>query len=266
MLQALVGRWLAGEDIDSAVAVCRRVNNSGLGALLNYIGEDYKDKARVERSVETYQEVLGIIRSEGLRAGISLKLTGIGLDIGKGYCLKNLLRILESSWGVVVWIDMEGPEHVQDTLELCGEAFSHYKNLAVTLQANLRRSKNDLLDILARKGRVRLVKGAYKGDIRGWHEMEASFSWLMRILFSRGNNFAIATNDEGLLEEAQELQARFNRDFEFQFLRGVGRKLKMKLAKEWPVSDYTPFGTDALPYLIRWVREQGLSVLWSLLG
>jgi proline dehydrogenase len=153
---------------------------------------------------------------------------------------------------------------VRDTIGIYLDSFRLHKNAAVTLQANLGRTREDLLGILRKGGKVRLVKGAYRGDYREREEIAANFSRLMRILFSRGNNFAIATNDEELLEEAKILQLRYRKDFEFQFLRGVKKKLKLELAEEFSVSDYTPFGTDCLPYLWRRVREQGISVLFSM--
>lgn len=257
LISGLTGRWVAGQTIEDAVSSAKTANGRGLGVLFNYMGEHYRDKRKVERVVGIYLELLENIRAEKLRAGISLKLSEIGLEIGKGYCVKNFLEIAGrvEELGTRVWIDMEAEHFIQDTIDIYLDCFSHFKNISITIQANLERSLHDMKKILEIGGRIRLVKGAYKGDF-GKEEVGENFSRLMRILFSSGNNFAIGTHDEGLLREAQTLQLRYSKKFEFQFLMGVKEKLQAEMAKEYEVFQYMPFGSEQLPYIWRRIKEQ----------
>lgn len=255
--QHLASRWVAGENIDAALRAAKRVNSEGAKALLNYLGEHYKNKAVVDQTVEMYIHLLDAIISRRVRADMSIKLTEIGLERGKGYCLENLLRIAKKSQekNIGIWIDMEGPLYTQDSIDIYHDIFPHFSKVALTLQANLSRSRSDMVSILKKGGRIRLVKGAYKGDYTHADDIELNYSRLMNILFSSGNNFAIATNDEALIDEAKILASRYNKIFEFQFLRGVKKSLRLSLAKQFRVAEYTPFGKAVFPYMIRRVKE-----------
>lgn len=263
-LESLTSRWVAGETIESAVRVCNRLNRSGVKALLNYIGEHHKDKVLVERAVGMYLELLENIRIGGLNADLTLKLTELGLDIGKGYCLRNLLELLHRAkeLGVMVWIDMESSDYTKDSIDIYRDVVTHYKNSGITLQANMKRTRNDLLEILKKKGKVRLVKGAYKGDVTDWDDIEVNYSRLLRMLFAKGDQFAVATHDEILLEEAKILNERYRKHFEFQLLRGVKRKAALQLKRQgYQVGEYTPFGRKSLPYVWRRIKEHGFAMV-----
>lgn len=254
----LASRWVAGEDIESAISVTKKMNSIRVRTVLNVIGEHYKDKYLVERSVGLYLEIMENMRTADIEASLSVKPSQIGLEIGKGYCLRNFLEIVNRAkeLGIFIWMDMESPSHISSSIDIYLDVYEHYKNIGICLQANMERTRADMLRILKAKGKIRLVKGAYNGDFKDWEDVEISFSRLMRLLFAKGNNFAIATHDEFMIEEAKVLQERYSRDFEFQFLRGVKRKFKLRLAKSFQVADYTPFGRDVISYAWRRFKEK----------
>lgn len=255
--QQFFSRWIAGDTIDAALLATRKENREGKRVLLNVMGEHARTKVLVEQAVGMYLEVLEETHKLGLEADVSVKLTHLGLDVGKGYCLRKLLEIVERAHAlnIDVWIDMEAPRYAQDTIDLYLEVYKQFKNVAVTLQANLERTREDLNRVLQKNGRVRLVKGAYVGDYQR-DQTEEVFSRLLRVLFSTADRFAIATNDEALIDEAVNLNARYNRSFEFQFLRGVKRGVARKLARKHAVAIYTPFGTNVLAYAWRRLKER----------
>ena len=57
---------------------------------------------------------------------------------------------------------MESSDHTDEILEVYHKLFSSYERLGLALQANLKRTKNDLVDLLERGAKIRLVKGAYR--------------------------------------------------------------------------------------------------------
>ena len=89
--------------------------------------------------------------------------------------------------------------------------------------------------ILDSSGMIRLVKGAYnespKIALKRKNQINENFSKLMRLMFERGEGFAIATHHEKLIEEATELSKTRQVDFEFEMLMGIRDKKKIELAR-----------------------------------
>jgi len=261
----LVKKWIAGEKISDGLRRAKEANRKGMGALLDYLGEHYTDKKRVNQTVKEYLWLIDLIRKKKIRGSISLKLTQLGLLIGQEYCLQNLLRILRKA-KLLVWIDMESAEYTDKTMDIYLRASREHKNLAVTIQANLKRSTKDLDRIIEAGGIVRLVKGAYRESEQIAYmehdKITENFERLMGTLFLRGNQFAIATHDKKMIEKAMELEKRYRKRIEFQFLMGIRDKLKSDLVKEgYAVSEYIPFGKNWFPYFLRRLRERKRNIL-----
>ncbi|MBI4021326.1 MAG: proline dehydrogenase family protein [Candidatus Aenigmarchaeota archaeon] len=258
LLSLVASRWVAGRSVASAMAAARQARFFGMKPIINHLGEHYKDRWKVERAVQIYREVLASSRHELLKADLSVKLSQLGLLIGKGYCLQNLLALLEAAdrAHAGIWLDMEAPATIQDTLDLYFDAAPDHPHLAVTLQANLERTRSDLLHVLRKNGRVRLVKGAYPGDYQEFREVEARYARLLRILFAKGDHFAVATRNQELVNQAVVLQTRARKEMEFQLLRGMSRPLKRQLLRaDQAVGEYIPFGDAVSPYAWRRVKE-----------
>jgi len=170
----------------------------------------------------------------------------------------------------MLWIDMEGSSVTSRTLQIYSKLFEAHKNVGVALQSYLKRSEADLAMLMDIGGKVRLVKGAYKEPsgivFRTREQVTANFIKLMRTLFERGEEFAIATHDSRPIEEAEKLhEADPGTRFEFEMLRGIRDDLKLRLAKEGHrVVDYMPYGEEWYSYSIRRIREHP-SNIWLLL-
>src|SRR5439155_17272256 len=96
-------------------------------------------------------------------AEISVKLTQLGLDLGRDLACDHLGRIAERAQriGRRVWIDMEGSAYTDRTLEVFRCVRRSHANVGVCLQSYLRRTPADLEALLALGPAIRLVKGAY---------------------------------------------------------------------------------------------------------
>ena len=97
-----------------------------------------------------------------------------------------------------------------------------------------------------------------------WHYRKNKFycSYLMKILFRKGDNFAIATHDSKLIEQAIKLQKLNKKNMEFQFLKGVRGNLKIELVeKGYKVAEYIPFGENWYPYFKRRLMERKRNAL-----
>jgi len=84
--QAIVGRYVAGESSEGAVAVARALRSAGLLVTLDYLGEDSTDAQRAAATAAQYVHLLGKLAAEGLTEGgaveVSVKPTAIGLLLG----------------------------------------------------------------------------------------------------------------------------------------------------------------------------------------
>jgi len=107
-------RFVAGETLDDAVAVLRRLNESGLLTNTTLLGEGVHDEGETRAVVAAYQEVLDRIHTEGLRTNLAVKLTHLGLSIDEDLAQSNLGELVEHAAGVgnFVRIDMEESRHV----------------------------------------------------------------------------------------------------------------------------------------------------------
>ena len=106
-------------------------------------------------------------------------------------------------------------------------------NIGIAIQAYMKRSEEDVPRILDSRGVIRLCKGAYNESseivYKRKKSIDENFSKLMRMMFERGREFAVATHDEKLIEEATRLSSLHYADFEFEMLMGISDKKKLEL-------------------------------------
>jgi proline dehydrogenase len=257
-IKRLAKRWIAGDTLQQAFAKAKESNKVGIRGVINFLGEHAESVSKIKGTVGGYMLLLDRIAEGKVQASVSVKPTQLGMAIDKKLCEAGFTKLLDKARKInaFIWIDMEKSEYTQTTLDLYKVLRSRYDNVGVTLQAYLKRSNRDFDDLLAINGKVRLCKGAYKENnnlIFGQHEqVRKNYARLMQSLFERGNNFAIATHDNNLIEKAKSLSKRYKRDFEFQFLMGVREKLEIKLVKEgFTVANYIPYGRNWFAYTIR---------------
>src|SRR2546428_1877 len=90
-------QWVAGETMADAIRVAKEANARGLDALVNHLGEHYREKAPVESTRHEYLRLLGTMQSEGIRGEESIKPTQLGVLIDRAYALSELIPILDAS-------------------------------------------------------------------------------------------------------------------------------------------------------------------------
>lgn len=261
-------QWIAGDTIDSALQSAKIAYKNGRHAIINKLGEYHKTKPPVNKTVKDYQKIVSSFRKWRVRGAISVKPTQVGLSISRKYCYENFHKIITSATKahVFVWLDMESSDHTDEIIEIYHDLFSRYERVGIAIQANLKRSKNDLIDLVEHGAKIRLVKGAYRETTRIAYkekkDVDQNFSNLMKILFKKGNEFGLATHDLSMINLAKKLSLSYNKKFEFQMLKGVRDELKPLLVKQrLVVSDYIPYGTDWLPYSIRRIKERKRNLL-----
>ena len=261
-------KWIAGNTIDDALRSAQEAYKNGRHAIINKLGEYHTESKPILETISEYNEIIRSFRKWRVRGAISIKPTQVGLSISHENCLENFEKIIDaaSKSHVFVWIDMESSDHTDETLELYHDLFSRYERLGVAIQANLKRSLDDVKGLIHHGAKIRLVKGAYNEhktiSYKTRDEVDGNFEKLMKLLFEEGNEFGIATHDSKLIELARNLSKTNQVKFEFQLLKGVREELKPKLVKDgFVVSDYIPYGTNWLPYSIRRLKERKSNIL-----
>jgi proline dehydrogenase len=266
ILTFLARRFIAGERMEDAVRVIKNLNQSGITATLDILGENVKSQPEATQKADNYIQALERIDKEQLKSHVSLKLTQMGMDVSNGFCYDNVSRIFEraSSLDNFVRVDMEGSDYTGRTLDLVYRWHEGFPKMGVVIQAMLFRSLEDIKELNRRKIRVRLCKGAYKEPkqiaFKDRREINKNFVTLMKLLLKEGDYPAIGTHDETLIEATKEFAQQegiTKEQFEFQMLYGIRRGLQLRLAQEgYNVRVYVPYGTHWLPYYLRRLREK----------
>src|SRR2546425_606395 len=78
-------QWVAGETMADALRVANEANARGIDALVNHLGEHYREKAPVAATRREYLDLLAAMQTEGIRGEVSLKPTQFGVEIDRAY-------------------------------------------------------------------------------------------------------------------------------------------------------------------------------------
>lgn len=267
-------RFVAGETLEQALEVSRRLNGEGITVTLDHLGESVENLAEAAAARDVYLRTLKAIHDNGIQGNVSLKLTQFGLDYSFDECRANVGQLVRCADGLgsFVRVDMESSEYTQRTLDVVESLHAQFPRVGVVIQAYLYRSKADIEKLCASEIRVRLCKGAYLEPasvaLARKEDVDRNFVALMRILLERGDYPAIATHDEQMIAATKEYAAarKIGRDkFEFQMLYGIRRDLQRQLVAEgYRLRLYVPFGKAWYPYYMRRLAERPANVMFML--
>lgn len=259
-------RFVAGSTLEQAVERVRELNNEGMLAMLNYLGEFTNSGTSASETTEDLMRSLKAINNEQLDCYLSIKLSSIGLEIGKDVCLENLTKILDEAeaTGTFVRLEMENYYNCQKTLDIFKEMKTKYENIGTVIQAYLYRSAKDISDLNNYKANLRLVKGAYKESAEVAYpkksDVDENFKSMITTHLLNGNYAGVATHDDAAIKHTIRVaeQNNISKDnFEFQMLHGIRPELQKQLRDEgYKIRVYLPFGTDWFGYFMRRLAER----------
>lgn len=266
-------RFVAGETLDQAVVVLRRLHDNGLRANTTLLGEGVSGEAETRVVVDTYKAIFDRIAAEQLRVNVALKLTQLGLAFDEELARANIRELVAHAGrlGNFVRLDMEESSFVDATLRVFRALREDgHENVGTVLQSYLYRSPADLESLLDLTPNLRFVKGAYfeppavaypeKKDV------DAAYARLIERSLSAGGFTAVATHDTALVAHAiayAEDNGIPRTRFQFQMLYGVRGKLQLDLVRQgYDVLVATPYGPDWYRYLMRRLAERPANVLF----
>ena len=279
-------RFIAGETIADAIAVVKKLNDKGINATLDQLGENTSSIEEANIATEGILEMLDQIEEHDVKSNVSIKLTQLALSISYRICFENLERIAKKAQekNNYIRIDMEDTPYTDQTLNLLRQIRSRgYLKTGIVLQSYLYRAINDTKELLIEGVTFRLVKGAYKEPSQLAYpkkkDVDDNFDAITEIMIdaaldqgslviSSNGRFppvtAIGTHDEKRIIKAinyQERKGLPKEALEIQMLYGIRRDLQKKLSRQgYPVRVYVPFGNHWYPYFVRRLAERPANI------
>jgi proline dehydrogenase len=92
----LSARFIAGNTLEDAIAVCTTLRGEGISATLDYLGENVKSMGEAEACRDMCLRALGAMRAAGVEPNVSIKLTQFGLDFSTEACQENAAPLVEA--------------------------------------------------------------------------------------------------------------------------------------------------------------------------
>jgi len=266
-------RFVAGETLDDAVPVLRRLNESGLLTNTTLLGEGVRDEAETRTVVAAYRDALARIHIEGLRTNLAVKLTHLGLSVDEELARSNASELVAhaAELGNFVRLDMEESTTLEATLRIYRRLRDDgHVNVGAVLQAYLFRTEDDLAALLPLAPNLRLVKGAYLEPPEIAYprktDVDAAYARLLEASLAGDGFTAVATHDETLIEHAISFARERgvpNERFQFQMLYGVRPRLQLDLVRRgFDVLVATPYGPEWYRYLMRRLAERPANLLF----
>lgn len=267
---SLAQRFVAGEDIPSALSAVQELAKDGITGNLDLLGEFIESPADCTKFADNVIQLLDAAHAAGIKPYVSIKLSSVGQgkdDGGTDLGLKNARRIIGKAkeYGGFVCLDMEDHPRTDITLEqfrvLVGEFGNQH--VGTVLQSYLFRSVQDRESLDDLKPNLRIVKGAYLEPetvaFKDKSDVDANYRRLVYQNLKAGNYTNVATHDETIIDDVKRfvLAHGIERDqFEFQMLYGIRRDLQKQLAQEgYRVRAYIPYGRDWYAYFSRRIAE-----------
>jgi len=270
-ISTVVGKFAAGETTESAVAATRGLVDAGLRVTLDHLGEDTLDAAQAKLTRDAYVELLERLDASGLAPDteVSVKLSAVGQALsgdGPAIATEHAYAICESARaaGTMVTLDMEDHTTTDLTLQTLRELREDHPSTGAVLQAYLRRTPGDCVDLAGPGSRIRLCKGAYDEPesvaFVERTEVDRAYVRCLKVLLGGRGYPMIATHDDRIIAIAEALVLRYDRapdSYEFQMLYGVRPPEQRRLASAGhTMRVYVPYGTEWYGYLVRRMAER----------
>lgn len=270
-----VRRFMPGENLEAAIEAGRTLGSSDVGSVFTILGEDVSTEAEARAVVSDYLALIDAIRDRAIDGEISVKPTQLGLALGgalAGDCVGTLGEAAARA-GIPMWLDMEGSDTVDSTLELYRGLRALHDQAGLCLQAYLRRTAEDLESLLPLRPRIRLVKGAYAEPaavaFSRKSEVDEAYLGLTSTLLTaaaRGQATCIlGTHDTRIIDEARREARALGvppRGLEVHMLYGIRVSEQARLTREGlPLKVLISYGSAWFPWYMRRLAERPAN-LW----
>jgi proline dehydrogenase len=272
----LVSRFIAGDDLETAMAPIHALVARGLLVTVDHLGEDVTDPADAVATRDAYVALLERLDDLAPKVEVSVKLSAVGQGLRDGHqrALDHAAAICAAAAraGTTVTLDMEDHTTVDSTLEILGALRREHPWVGVALQSALHRTEADAADLARAGSRVRLVKGAYAEPASVAHtakaEVDEAYLRCLRILMAGPGYPMVGSHDPRMIEAAGAMAAVYGRsadDHEYQMLYGIRTTEQDRIAASGErMRIYLPYGADWYGYFTRRLAERPANLAFFL--
>ncbi len=268
----VVKRVVGGETLDSALDVAVQLSDQGFWVSLERAAPTIESDEDAQRVSADYSDLIGGIVSAGLvdvcEVTVFPEALGLGAGIKTDTARKRLgeLAAQAAAGRVTLMVGMGPLADADVTVAWAEELWAAGLPVGLTLAATLRRTEADCARLAHR--RIRLVKGAYRGDPQSAHsqpiEVDKAYVRCAKTLLSGDGEPSFATHDSRLVEIVQSLARRYERSpqtYEFAFFMGRQEGAQEQLRADGErVRVYIPYGPDWFERLVGGLAEQPSSI------
>ena len=272
MIPPIANNFVAGEDPSTAIEHVTSCNSDGVDGILNLLGEHYSKRPPADADTQAYIDLIAALAAADVGGCVSVKPSQIGLDVGVDVFEENLASIVEAGQqhDRFVWIDMEDHTTTDVTLDAFEtHAIGTDGDVGLCVQANLKRTREDIERLAELPGKIRFVKGAYDEPAEIAHKskeaVNTAYKELLEFAFREfDDGIAVGSHDPAMIDHAAELHAEYGTDYEVQMLMGVREAAQRELAADGvPTYQYIPYGGKWMSYFYRRLRERKENALFA---
>lgn len=299
-MKMMANQFVLGQDIEDAVKNSRKLHSKETCFSFDMLGEAALTSMDAERYLDAYRQALAHIakskKDDKAPCSLSIKLSALHPryeelqreDVLSVLGARLAVLVKEArKFNVPVTLDAEEADRLDLSLTLFEQVFrneaAHWGGLGLAVQAYGKRTFpvlgwiNQLAIELDTHIPVRLVKGAYwDNEIKHAQQMglssypvytrkcytDISYLACAQFMFkTTGLKPQFATHNAHSIAAIRLLGMKYNRDYEFQRLQGMGEQLyhNWQTNEPLPLRIYAPVGNhkDLLPYLVRRLLENG---------
>lgn len=263
----IVDRFVSGETREQAIAAATGLLVSGRAVSIDFLGEDTTDLATARATVQEYLELIADLPHDNHDVEVSVKLSALGRGLGPGgdeIAAANARIVCAAAEAAGIWVTVDAEDHTttDSTLAIVRALRVDFPWLGVVLQAYLRRTARDCLELRDAGSRVRLCKGAYNEPtsvaFRNKQEVDASYRHCLEVLFAGQGYPMVASHDPAMIGAVDTVRGERHPDeYEHQMLYGIREGEQRRLVDAGRrVRVYVPYGTKWYGYFMRRLAER----------
>jgi proline dehydrogenase len=262
-LKKAANRYIGGETIDETVLTIKKLNENGFVVTTDFMGESIRNEKEAIEATTEFLSFAKIVKAENLNSSISLDLSHIGLLVSRDLTITNLKLISEEAnkSNQEVIISMEGTDRTDMIIDIYREVLKTHKNLGITLQAYLYRTKTDFQNLIKLEGSIRIVKGAYDTpkelSIPRGNELDEIYLNYVEQLLATNHKCAIASHDSKIHTKTLELIDKYSpTNYVLERLLGIcNEELLTYKDRGYKCRIYVVYGKEWYLYLCnRWAE------------
>ena len=261
LMKRVARNYIAGDTLDDALGVKRRLAERGISATIGFWNTD-RDPVRAV--ADQYIQGLDALAAEPDTDYLSIKLPALRFS-------KELFgEVVERarSTGHRVHLDSLGPEGVDRTQSMVDDALlaTPGVDIGYTLPASWVRSPDDARWASDRDLFVRVVKGEWTDPADPNRDTREGFLEVIDALAGRTARVGVATHDPTLASEAIRRLQTAGTPCDLELLYGLPMREAIRCARDLGVRVrvYVPYGEAYMPYALSKARRKP-QILWWLL-